>query len=148
MVELAKPRLRYFSRSEFGLWWPLMSSDLLKKLDLFREKWGHAVEVSNSPGAIGREGENNSQHNPSIWGEVRAVDVFPKINGQYITALADRQRAYQIAREVGFTGIGIYTDTKPGNMLHLDVRADRKESNPAQWSRVDQNYRAIADVIA
>ena len=37
--------LKYFSRSEFGIWWPLMSQDLLQKLDLFREKWGAPVVV-------------------------------------------------------------------------------------------------------
>ncbi|WP_018014106.1 hypothetical protein [Teredinibacter turnerae] len=142
------PKLNYFSASEFGIWWPLMSNDLLKKLDLFREKWGDVVEVSRAPGAIGREGDNRSQHNPILWGEVRAVDVFPKKNGQYITSVADRQRAYDIAREVGFTGIGIYTDTQPGNMLHLDVRSDRTAENPALWSRIDSEYLGIADVIS
>lgn len=148
---MKKPKLKYFSASEFGLWWPLMSSDLLKKLDLYREKWGDVVEVSKHKDALGRTGvggEDKSQHNVTLWGEVRAVDVFPKKNGQYITSLAERQRAYQIAREVGFTGIGIYTDTKLGNMLHLDVREGRTAQNPAQWSRVNQNYSGIMDVIA
>lgn len=148
VVIMKKPKLKYFARSEFGIWWPLMSNELLKKLDAFREKWGDVVEVSKAEGAIGREGDNNSQHNPTLWGEVRAVDVFPKRNGQYISSAADRNRAYAIAREVGFTGIGIYTDTMPGNMLHLDVRKDRDNANPAMWSRVNEKYSAIADVLA
>lgn len=143
VVLMKKPKLKYFARSEFGIWWPLMSNDLLTKIDAFREQWGDVVEVSTAEGAIGREGDNNSQHNPTLWGEVRAVDVFPKVNGHYISSAWERRRAYEIARAVGFTGIGVYTDTMPGNMLHLDVRKDRTVNDPALWSRVKAGERSV-----
>ena len=124
--------LKYFSRSEFGVWWPLMSQDLLLKLDKFREKWGKPVRVSPHPDAIGREGEgSNSMHNVLKWGEVRAVDVFP----EGLDTIGDRQRALEIARSVGLTGIGLYTDTSPSNMMHLDNR-----DQFLYWTRVNGVY--------
>ena len=64
-----------------------------------------------------------------------------------IVTSAERQRAYEVAKKVGFTGIGLYTDTRPSNMVHLDVRADRRPGDPAKWSRVAGDYRAITEVL-
>lgn len=140
--------LRYFTASEFGIYYPLMNVELLKKLDAFRHEWGGPVEISPAHGGIGREDENShSQHNILKWGEVRAVDLFPRTIDGYITTRVDRQRALYIAKKVGFTGIGIYTDTQPGNMLHVDVRQDRVEGDPATWSRVAGNYLGISEVL-
>lgn len=144
--------LKYFSPSEFGKWWPHMSPELLRKLDAFRERWGHPVQISPANGALGRhQGHGGtSQHNVDAWGEVRAVDVFPKLPAgasgyRYIETASERARAYQMARAVGFTGIGLYTDTRPGDMLHVDVRPS---SGVATWSRVDGSYMDIGQVLA
>ena len=141
--------LRYFSESEFGGWFDKMSPELLKKLDAFRHEWGFAVEVSPHHDAVGREHPTSeSQHNILKWGEVRAVDIFPKNSvGGYINSRAERKRALAIAKKVGFSGIGIYVDTSPGNMLHVDVRSDRSASNPALWSRVDGKYESMSKVV-
>jgi hypothetical protein len=147
-VENRKPVLVYFEPSEFGIWWPFMADDLLHKLDDFRARWGAPVVVSRASGALGRhDGTGESQHNVDAWGEVRAVDVFPMIDGGYIHNEAQRYRAFKIAKEVGFTGIGLYTDTRPGNMVHLDVRKTRNPGYPAKWSRVAGNYGALEAVI-
>tara|TARA_R110000737_G_C14623309_1_gene493983 strand:- start:749 stop:1231 length:483 start_codon:yes stop_codon:yes gene_type:complete len=130
--------LKYFNRTEFGIWWPLMDSDVLVKLDAFRREWGMPVMVSPAEGGIGRESATSgSMHNVLKWGKVRAVDVFPQGMNSYV----DRRRAYQIAKKVGFTGIGVYTDTKPSNMLHLDNRPQ-----PLEWTRINgvYNYGVIA----
>lgn len=147
------PGLKYFSREEFGDWWEKMSPELLQKLDAFREEWGAPVEISRAQGALGREDfESDSQHNYLKWGEVRAVDVFPVVidlgEHRYIENEVERMRAYMIAKKVGFTGIGLYTDTYPGNMLHVDVRQDRSEQLPATWSRVGGEYLGIEAVMA
>jgi len=140
--------LRYFTAEEFGVYYPLMSLELLEKLDEFRHEWGGPVEISPAHGGIGREDESShSQHNILRWGEVRAVDVFPRTIDGYMSSRVDRQRALYIAKKVGFTGIGIYTDTQPGNLLHLDVRQDRTEGDPATWSRVAGNYLGIDEVL-
>ena len=146
-----RPALKHFTPAEFGLWWPLMNADLLLKLDAFREAWGAPVIISPASGGIGRHqgSEGKSQHNVDKWGEVRAVDVFPMIEispGQYryMTNEADRQRALNVARQVGFTGIGLYTDTQPGNMLHVD---NRDGDRVATWSRVAGEYRGINEVL-
>lgn len=138
-------KLRYFKSDEFGGWYEKMSPDLLLKLDEFRHQWGFPVEVSKHPDAVGREdSESASQHNILRWGEVRAVDVFPKNSvGGYINSAVERKRAYNIAKRVGFTGIGLYTDTIQGDMVHLDVR----QAPLAKWSRVNGEYGAIEKVF-
>lgn len=147
-----RPDLKHFSASEFGLWWPLMNAELLTKLDAFREAWGAPVRISPASGGIGRHqgSEGNSQHNVDKWGEVRAVDVFPLVEVRpgeyrYMNSQADRQRAFNTAKQVGFTGIGLYTDTKPGDMLHVDTR--ESGGRVATWSRVAGNYRGISEVL-
>lgn len=149
---MTRPKLDYFSPGEFRQWWPFMSADLLLKLDEFRRRWGAPVIVSGADGALGRTGQGHSQHNIDTWGEVRAIDVFPQVpdgNGgfKYMTSATDRAKAYMLAREIGFTGVGLYTDTAPGNMLHLDVRADADAGAPAKWSRVEGSYLAIEAVL-
>lgn len=147
---MRKPQLKYFKSTEFGIWWPLMSNDLLLKLDHFREVWGAPVMVSSAVGSIGRHGDdgNDSQHNVTKWGEVRAIDVFPMVGRGYMNSAEDLNRAHTLARHVGFTGIGLYTDTQPGYMLHVDVRKDRSTENPALWSRIDGEYLPIERVLA
>jgi len=142
------PKLKYFTASEFGVWWPLMNRDLLVKLDKFRELWGDRVVVSSADGALGRHSgeESQSQHNVDVWTTVNAVDIFPQIGSRGIRSAAERRRAYQIAKEVGFTGIGLYTDTGADNMLHVDVRRGRA-NDPAEWSRVNFEYLAIERVL-
>lgn len=129
---VTKPSLNHFTPLEFGPWWLAMSNDLLLKVDEFRERWGDEVAISKAAGAIGRDDDpdDQSQHNPIRWGEVRAVDVIPK----GMDTSADRQRAFRIAKDIGFTGIGIYPDWKPSGGLHLDVRRSREVGNPNTWS--------------
>lgn len=150
-----RPTLKYFKHSEFRDWYSLMSTDLLVKLDAFREAWGAPVRISPASRGIGRhDGPNGtSQHNVDRWGEVRAVDVFPLVEVRpgdysYMESATDRQRAYDTAKQVGFTGIGLYTDTQPGNMLHVDIRERKGDGQVAIWSRVAGNYESIYDVLA
>lgn len=146
-VYMRKPKLDYFTPSEFGAWYPLMNNELLRRLDLFRKILGSAVYISPVNGALGRHGGNDdhSQHNVDLWGTVNAIDVFPTIDGEYITTQEQRNIVYLAALEAGFTGIGLYTDTAPANMLHVDVR---NTSEVALWSRVNGNYLGINEVLA
>ena len=141
---MLRPKLNYFSASEFGVWYPLMNRDLLLKLDAFRERWGRPVAISGNAAALGRHDDSESQHNVTRWGEVRAVDVFP----EGMNSAAERQRAFDIAKAVGFTGIGLYTDTSAGNMLHVDVREPKSHGYVATWSRVAGEYGSIYEVLA
>lgn len=146
-----QPKLQHFAAGEFGLWYPLMNQELLLKLDAFREAWGAPVEISKAAGSLGRHGgDAGSQHNVDRWGKVNAVDTFPKVPDgvggyRYIETAQERNRAYQIALSVGFTGIGIYTDTTPGNLLHVDVR---QAERVATWSRVAGEYKGLYEVLA
>lgn len=149
---MAELKLIYFKPAEFGEWWPLMNHDLLVKLDAFRGAWGYPVMVSPAEGGLGRRDgpEGASMHNVERWGEVRAVDVFLKVPIRtdcfaFIRRADDRRRAHELARQVGFKGIGLYTDTSPGNMLHVD---NRDGDHIATWSRIDGKYQSIQKVIA
>ncbi|MGB0664393.1 MAG: hypothetical protein ACPGMR_11470 [Pontibacterium sp.] len=137
----SKHNLKYFSAAEFGEYADQLAPSLLTSLDKFRELWGAPVLISPVDGAIGRHlgHDNLSQHNIDRWGEVRAVDVFPEgLNS--LTA----KRAYECAKKAGFTGIGLYSDTRPSWMMHLDVR----DGKLATWSRVAGNYLGINELIA
>lgn len=111
-----------------------MDADLLQKLDAFRAGWGHPVQVSPASGALGRHaGNSGSYHNVDKWGAVRAVDVFP----DGLTA-DNAAAAVELAESVGLGGIGVYTDTRPSMMMHLDNR-----TTAGRWSRVNGEYLAI-----
>lgn len=143
-------KINYFQASEFGGWYDQLSLELLLKLDVFRHLWGAQVAVSRAPGAVGRRDFSESQHNINLWGEVRAVDLFPMCihsDTRHCTQANDRLRMFNVARRAGFTGIGLYTDTHPGNMLHVDVRKDRQVSAPATWAREKKEYVAITKVL-
>ena len=122
----------YFHEDEFQGWYDRLDPKLLPKLNAFRERWGAPVLISQARGAVGRKlGVNsNSQHNYDKWGMVRAVDIMPK--GE--NTAANRRRAFEIAKEVGFTGIGIYPKWNPQWGIHVDVRVDKEPGNPATWS--------------
>lgn len=115
-------KLRHFTPGEFGGSWPLLNTDLLLKLDEFRDRLGSRVLISPAPGALIRPaGGSEGQH---IYG--RAADVMIP-DAPLVTA-------YKVAKEVGFTGIGVYPHWRPHKGLHLDVRPDRLPGSPAQWA--------------
>lgn len=146
------PILNYFEPYEFGEWWEYMDETFLLQLDEFRRNWKGPVQISPHPDALGRElGDSMSMHNIERWGVLKAADVFPmyleRVNGisrlRYISTTQQRIRAYEAAIYSGFNGIGIYTDTRPGDMLHLDTR----EGQLATWSRVNGQYLGVDLVI-
>lgn len=143
-IRSSSVNLKHFKPSEFGLWWPLMDINLLLGLDEFRAMLGQSVQISPAFGSLGRPGQGNegSQHFPSPF--VMAADVM-------IPESVPLSRAYQVARSVGFHGIGLYPDWKPRHGLHLDMRKDRTPGNPAMWSAFNvagkQTYTAITKAI-
>ena len=141
----ALPELRNFSPKEFGIWWALMNPDLLTRLDDFRDRLGFPVSISTAPGAIGRHTGNPSSQHHVTRGKIAAVDVMPHwpLGG----TKGELRQAYNLAVELGFTGVGLYPDWSPRPGLHLDVRDDRQAGNPATWSGIKvagvQKYGAI-----
>lgn len=133
------PALQYFGASEFREWWLYMDIDLLQKLDAFRREWGRPITISTHPDALGRHlGDARSYHNVDRYGAVRAVDLFPQ-------GLTPENAAYavQLAERVGLGGIGLYTDTRPSMMMHVDNRSD-----PGRWARVAGDYLGIDQAYA
>lgn len=127
--------LSYFKESEFRGWFGLMDKDLLIKLDLFRHLWGAPVMISPHPDALGRYlgSGSGSYHNVDAHGEVKAVDVFPS----GLTP-ENAERAVKLAEQAGFGGIGVYTDTVPSVMMHLDTGPRGR-----RWARVSGEYVGI-----
>ena len=154
--------LRHFTESEFRSWGNLIDEDLLLMVDEFRHQWGSPTRVSPVNGAIGRHmgPEAKSQHNIDRWGKVKAIDLMPmvKLSGGALTGMTlhEMNLAYQIAKKIGFTGIGIYPDWKPVPGIHLDNRADRESGSPATWAGIrkvlpggksTQRYVSIEEVL-
>jgi len=139
-----------FSQEEFREWSDDMSPRLVTMLDVLRFRLGSAIEISASEYALGRNlGRNElSEHNIDEWGEVLAVDCF-------ISGIYNRAQAEEVAREakaIGFTGIGVYSDTHNNYgedqvMFHLGIRPTEMMGSPATWGRVDHDYTSLMAAI-
>jgi len=144
---------KYYLESEFRGWYYDIDIALLYLIDKFREEWGAPVLISPASGSIGRRVSDptkpgwTSQHNIVNHGKVKAIDLMPT----GMDTPADRERAYEIARQVGFTGIGIYPDWRPRAGIHVDIRADKLPGDPAKWSAFDvdgkQEYFGVIDAF-
>ena len=141
---------QHFSQEEFRDWAEEMSPRLVTMLDVLRFRLGSPIEVSGSEYALGRNlGRGKmSEHNIDEWGEVLAVDCF--VRGVHIRAQAEAV-AYE-AKAIGFTGIGVYSDTRNNQgqeqvMFHLGVRPNELMGSPATWGRVAGKYTSLMSAI-
>lgn len=137
--------LRHFDRAEFREHAPVMAESTLLTLDAFRHAWGAPVVVSPNPAALARYlgPESMSGHNVDRWEWCYAVDVFPT----GMETAKDRTRALACALTSGATGVGLYLDTTPGQMIHIDTRPDRTPHHPRLWSRIGGKYGPIKDTL-
>ena len=141
---------QHFYAEEFREWSDDMSPRLVTMLDILRFHIGRPIEISKSSYALGREQgrDQMSEHNIDRWGEVLAVDCF-------VTGVYRRAQAEAVAHEaeaIGFTGIGVYSDTHnneglPQVMFHLGVRPNELMGAPATWGRVDHDYTSLIAAI-
>ena len=141
---------QYFTQEEFRDWAEDMSPRLVTMLDILRFHIGRPIEISKSSYALGREQgrDQMSEHNIDRWGEVLAVDCF-------VTGVYRRAQAEAVAHEaeaIGFTGIGVYSDTHNNYgeeqvMFHLGVRPNELMGAPATWGRVDHDYTSLIAAI-
>ena len=141
---------QHFDAEEFREWSDDMSARLVTMLDVLRFRLGSAIEISASEYALGRNlGVGKmSEHNIDHWGEVLAADCF--ISGVYNRAQAEAV-VYE-ATGIGFTGIGVYSDTHNNYgeeqvMFHLGVRPTEQMGSPATWGRVDHDYTSLIAAI-
>ena len=141
---------QHFSAEEFREWSDDMSARLITMLDVLRFRLGRPIAISASEYALGRNlGRNElSEHNIDEWGEVLAVDCF--IIGVYNRAQAEAV-VYE-AEGIGFTGIGVYSDTRNNQgddqvMFHLGVRPNEDMGSPATWGRVDHDYTSLIAAV-
>lgn len=142
--------LRHFGAHEFQGQIELVRVETLLCVDEFRDQWGRKVRISPAHGAVARFAgpRSRSQHNVDRWGETRGLDVFP----DRMNTRADIERAIDIARAVGFSGIGIYPEWSPSPGLHLDCRPDRTPARAAMWGAIEddngnQTYVSVAAAL-
>jgi len=142
--------IQHFSQDEFRDWAEDMSPRLVTMLDVIRFRLGSVIEISASDYALGRElGRGKmSAHNIDEWGEVLAVDCF--VRGVYNRAQAEAVASE--AKSLGFTGIGVYSDTRNNKgeeqvMFHFDVRPNELMGSPATWGRVSGKYTSLDAAI-
>ena len=141
---------QHFDAEEFREWSDDMSARLITMLDVLRFRLGSPIEISLSEYALGRNlGRNElSEHNVDEWGEVLAVDCF--IGGVYNRAQAEAV-VYE-AEGIGFTGIGVYSDTDNNQgddqvMFHLGVRPNELMGSPATWGRISGKYTSLMAAV-
>jgi len=141
---------QHFSQEEFREWAEDMSPRLVTMLDVLRFRFGRPIQVSGSEYALGRNlGVGKmSEHNIDEWGEVLAVDCF--ISGVYNRAQAEAV-VYE-AEGIGFTGIGVYSDTRNNQgqeqvMFHLGVRPNELMGSPATWGRISGKYTSLIAAV-
>jgi len=141
---------QHFDAEEFREWSDDMSPRLVTMLDVLRFKLGSPIEISLSEYALGRNlGRNElSEHNVDEWGEVLAVDCF--VSGVYNRAQAEAV-VYE-AEAIGFTGIGVYSDTRNNQgqeqvMFHLGVRPNELMGSPATWGRISGKYTSLIAAV-
>jgi len=139
-----------FSAEEFREWSDDMSARLITMLDVLRFRLGSPIEISLSEYALGRNiGRGKmSEHNIDEWGEVLAVDCF--VSGVYNRAQAEAV-VYE-AEGIGFTGIGVYSDTRNNQgqeqvMFHLGVRPNELMGSPATWGRISGKYTSLIAAV-
>lgn len=129
----------YFNEIEFHGWYDLMDPMQLELLNKFRHAWGGPVLVSPLSAGVGRRmgPDAKSFHNVDRYGVVKATDIMPS----NFKTKEDFKRGFEIAKDVGFLGIGIYPDWNPSAGMHVDVgrRAGRFQGNPAKWSAFKVN---------
>ena len=141
---------QHFTQEEFREWSDDMSASLVTMLDVLRFRFGRPIAISASDYALGRNlGVGKmSEHNVDEWGEVLAVDCF--ISGVY-----SRQQAEGVVHEaiaIGFTGIGVYSDTRNNQgqeqvMFHLGVRPNELMGSPATWGRISGKYTSLIAAV-
>lgn len=141
---------QHFEAEEFRSWSDDMSPRLITMMDVLRFMSGHPIEVSAHDMALGRElgRDAESEHNVDHWGEVLAMDGF--VTGVYYREQAEG--IVDLSRKIGFTGIGVYTDTRnnrgePQVMFHWGVRPTRNMGDPATWGRVAGKYTSLIAAI-
>jgi len=141
---------QHFSAEEFRDWADDISPRLVTMLDVLRFRLGRPIAISASEYALGRNlGVGKmSEHNIDEWGEVLAVDCF--VSGVYNRAQAESV-VYE-AEGIGFTGIGIYSDTDNNQgddqvMFHLGVRPNELMGSPATWGRISGKYTSLIAAV-
>ena len=137
--------MQYFTPSEFREWYSDMSPRLLTLLDVLRFTLGKPIVISPNKDALGRRLGQQAQscHNVDVWGEVLACDFFVS----NMQSEDEVRHVFNTMRDIGFTGIGVYADTKPSAMFHGDVRPTEKMGQPATWGRVKGKYVSINEAI-
>jgi len=143
--------LQNFRKSEFREWYDLISPRLTTMLDILRYQTVLVVEISSHPDSIGRSlgPDKDTCHNVDRWSWVLAVDCFVGKNTSY----RDAKMIINVAKSIGFTGIGIYPywTNNYGHRqcgFHFDVRPSRNMGDPASWGFFEGEFTSTENALA
>ncbi len=101
-------------KSKDGALTVLIDRRLISRLQVMRDKLGRAIVITS--------GYRTPEHNSSVGGAIDSQHMLGTGADIKVSGFSGDQLA-KVAREVGFTGIGIGTD-----FIHVDVR-----DTPAEW---------------
>lgn len=141
-----------FDRTSLGEpdWLPLMSQEVLTRLDSLRSLLNAPIMISPVRGALGRYlGASFSDHNVEKWGEVRAADIFPTIDQTSDSA----KQFLELCKEAGFSAIGCYPHWRNGHGnqqvgFHVGWRPERTPQDPALWGMVKPTHRSSQQMVS
>jgi hypothetical protein len=148
----------FFKRHEYNRanenWYDLYDNRWIILMDAFRLKTGPCTLSPNERALGRRDGVNNrtgfDAHNIDKHGIVMGGDIFPHwqvSHSEYVSALM----AVSYAKEVGFTGIGLYPEWilhgERRYGLHLDTRRTHQPGEPAEWGYVDGEFVHIKQAL-
>ena len=125
--------IKHFKPAEFRNSLIFLKNDLFIKLDKFRDTVNAPVIISPAKGALLRIGFSTSAHYKG-----KAADIFVDTDMPFLQLV-------KIAKETGFTGIGIYPDWKLAGHsnakgMHLDVRKEKSPGKIATWGALNDPH--------
>ena len=115
--------------------WDWLDFDMVKKLDTLTVKLGRTTPLQIL--SLFRTEEENE----AAGGAAKSMHLLGKATD--FVPPGDPLTAYNMAQEVGFTGIGLYVNERGVTSIHVDNRPGRS----ARWGVLEGVYGAITPVI-
>jgi hypothetical protein len=126
--------VKFFRPAEFGDRADDIDPRTIYAADAMRARLGSPLTVSPVLGATARFGGNARSQHYAIGRRATAVDLMPAM-----ATLGDAYRAALGVQAIG--GVGLYPDTSPLPMIHIDTRPRKPGGGVFQW----QGHRASPD---
>jgi hypothetical protein len=143
-------KIKHWSPKDFNKFDRFLSQELLNKLDIFAEKFSKYGKLRVSPvdGAIIRIDDSDSQHNIKKTGKTFAIDLIPmfytNVSNHLLRGIQRKEfkMLFELMKNSGFAGIGMYPEWIPFRGVHVDVR----KTAPKYWVMINGEYVYIPEL--